>query len=86
VAAAFVVIFLAEWGDLTQILTVSLAARYQAPLSVSVGALLAMAAVAGIAVLGGQGVRRFVNVTTVRYITATVLLGLAVYTAWTAVG
>jgi Ca2+/H+ antiporter, TMEM165/GDT1 family len=86
VAAAFVVIFLAEWGDLTQILTVSLAARYQAPLSVGPAALLALAAVAGIAVLGGRGVLRFVNVVTVRYITAAVLLGLAVYTGWTAVG
>jgi Ca2+/H+ antiporter, TMEM165/GDT1 family len=81
---AFVVIFLAEWGDLTQILTVSLAARYQAPLSVGVTALLALASVAGIAVAGGQGVLRFVNVVTVRYTTAAVLLGLAVYSGWTA--
>jgi Ca2+/H+ antiporter, TMEM165/GDT1 family len=83
---AFIVIFLAEWGDLTQILTVSLAARYQSPLSVGVAALLALAAVAAVAVAGGQGVLRFVNIVTVRYITAAVLAGLAVITGWTALG
>ncbi len=35
---AFLVIFLAEWGDLTQILTANLAAHYHDPLSVAVGA------------------------------------------------
>ena len=37
VGTAFVVIFIAEWGDLTQVLTANLAARYHAPLSVAVG-------------------------------------------------
>ena len=35
---AFLVIFMAEWGDLTQILTANLAAHYHDPLSVGVGA------------------------------------------------
>jgi putative Ca2+/H+ antiporter (TMEM165/GDT1 family) len=86
VITAFIVIFVAEWGDLTQILTVSLAARYQSPLSVGLAALLAVTAVAGIAVAGAQGVLRFVNIVTVRYITAAVILGLAIYTGWTALG
>jgi len=38
VGTAFVVIFLAEWGDLTQVLTANLAARYHSPLSVGLGA------------------------------------------------
>jgi Ca2+/H+ antiporter, TMEM165/GDT1 family len=80
---AFVVIFLAEWGDLTQILTANLAARYHSPLSVGVGALLALWAVSGIAVIGGQGLMRLVKVTTVRYVTAVVLLALAGYSSWT---
>jgi putative Ca2+/H+ antiporter (TMEM165/GDT1 family) len=81
---AFAVIFLAEWGDLTQVLTVNLAARYHAPVPVGVGALLAMAVVAGIAVAGGQGLPRFANVTVVRLITAGVLVILGGYTGWTA--
>jgi Ca2+/H+ antiporter, TMEM165/GDT1 family len=80
----FVVIFLAEWGDLTQVLTVNLAARYHSPWSVGTGALLAMAAVAGIAVTGGQGLLRFVNVNIVRIITAMVLVVLGCYAGWAA--
>ncbi len=80
----FVVIFLAEWGDLTQILTANLAARYHAPLPVAVGSLLALWAVAGLAVASGQTLLRFLSITTVRKITAVVLLCLAGYTAWLA--
>ena len=81
---AFLVIFLAEWGDLTQILTANLAARYHQPLSVAVGAVLALWAVAGLAVLGGQSLLRFVNVVTLRIVTAVILVGLAVYSFWSA--
>ncbi|HEY8047461.1 MAG TPA: TMEM165/GDT1 family protein [Streptosporangiaceae bacterium] len=82
----FVVIFLAEWGDLTQVLTINLAARYHSPWSVGTGALLAMAAVAGIAVAGGQGLLRFVNVSVVRVITGVVLIVLGCYASWAALG
>jgi Ca2+/H+ antiporter, TMEM165/GDT1 family len=78
---AFMVIFIAEWGDLTQILTANLAARYHSALSVGLGATLALWAVAGIAVASGQTLLRFVNVTTIRKITAVVLVGLAIYSA-----
>jgi putative Ca2+/H+ antiporter (TMEM165/GDT1 family) len=78
---AFLVIFVAEWGDLTQILTANLAARYHSPLSVGLGAVAALWAVAGIAVVGGQSLLRYINVTTVRRITAAVLAVLAVLTA-----
>jgi putative Ca2+/H+ antiporter (TMEM165/GDT1 family) len=82
---AFVVIFIAEWGDLTQILTANLAAHYHSPLSVAVGAVLALWAVAALAVVGGQGLLRFVNVTTLRRITGVVLVVLAVVAAFQAV-
>ena len=78
---AFLVIFIAEWGDLTQILTANLAAKYQAPLAVAVGAVLALWSVAAIAVASGQTLIRFVRVATIRKVTAVVLLALAVYTA-----
>jgi Ca2+/H+ antiporter, TMEM165/GDT1 family len=83
---AFAVIFLAEWGDLTQILTANLAARYHSPISVGVGSVLALWAVAGIAVAGGQGLLRFVKITTIRFVTAFVLVGLATYSAVVAFG
>jgi putative Ca2+/H+ antiporter (TMEM165/GDT1 family) len=81
---AFLVIFLAEWGDLTQILTANLAAHYHSPLSVGVGAVLALWAVAGVAVIGGQGLLRFINIKTLRIVTAVVLLALAGYATWEA--
>jgi Ca2+/H+ antiporter, TMEM165/GDT1 family len=81
---AFVVIFLAEWGDLTQILTANLAAHYHSPFSVGLGALLALWTVAGLAVVGGQSLLRFINIKTVRLVTAVVLLALAGWATWEA--
>lgn len=78
---AFVVIFLAEWGDLTQILTANLAARYHSPLSVGVGAVLALWAVAALAVVGGRSLLRFVDIGVVRIVTAVVLVVLAGFEA-----
>lgn len=46
VAASFMLVLVAEFGDLTQILTATLAARYNAPLAVGIGALCALCAVA----------------------------------------
>jgi len=83
-ATAFLVIFLAEWGDLTQILTANLAAHYHNPLSVGVGAVLALWAVAGLAVVSGQSLLRLINIATIRVVTAVVLVGLAGWAAWSA--
>lgn len=81
---AFLVIFLAEWGDLTQILTASLAAKYHSPLSVGIGAILALWAVAGVAVASGQTLLRWINIATVRKVTAAVLVLLAAVAGWSA--
>lgn len=85
VLTAFVVIFLAEWGDLTQILTANLAARYHSPLSVALGSVLALWLVAAVAVASGQTLLKFVKVSTIRKVTAVVLVLLAAYSAWSAV-
>lgn len=85
VLTAFAVIFLAEWGDLTQIVTANLAAKYHSPLSVAAGAVLALWTVAALAVASGQTLLRYMNISTVRKVTAVILLLLAGYTAWTAV-
>jgi putative Ca2+/H+ antiporter (TMEM165/GDT1 family) len=85
VLTAFLVIFIAEWGDLTQILTANLAAKYHDPLSVGLGSVAALWAVAAVAVVSGQTLLRVVNLATVRKITALILLGFAVYSAVQAV-
>ena len=82
--AAFIVIFLAEWGDLTQILTANLAAKYHSALSVGVGATLALWAVAAIAVASGTTLLRFIKVSTIRKVTVVVLIALAGYSLFEA--
>jgi putative Ca2+/H+ antiporter (TMEM165/GDT1 family) len=79
-ATAASVIFLAEWGDLTQVITADLAARYHAPLSVGAGALAALVVVAALAVAGGRGLLGRLPVPTLRVATAVVLTALGVYT------
>ncbi len=79
-ASSFGVIFVAEWGDITQILTANLAARYRSPLSVAIGAVLALWAVAALAVLAGRALRA-VPLRLVRRATGVVLLALAVFDA-----
>lgn len=56
-ATVFGVVFLAEWGDLTQLATASLAAHGRA-LSVFIGAAAAMLTVAGIGVVAGRALLR----------------------------
>ncbi len=77
VVTAFTVIFIAEWGDLTQVLTANLAARYHEPLSVAVGAILALWAVAAIAVASGSWLVRVLPGTLLRRITGGVCVVLA---------
>jgi putative Ca2+/H+ antiporter (TMEM165/GDT1 family) len=86
VGTATTVIFLAEWGDLTQILTANLAASYHDALGVGVGALAALIVVAGVAVVSGSRLIKSLPVRHVRVATAVVLLALAAYTATQAAG
>jgi len=80
IGTSFVVVFVAEWGDLTQLLTASLAARYKDPLSVAVGAVAALWTVGAIGVLAGRTLLRWIPVTVIRRVSAVILLILAVVT------
>ena len=70
VGASFVVLFAAEWGDLSQLLTLTLVARYEDPVSVFVGALGALLAVSGLAVLIGRALLGVVPLHTLHYVGA----------------
>jgi putative Ca2+/H+ antiporter (TMEM165/GDT1 family) len=82
VGASFLVLFAAEWGDLSQLLTLSLVARYDDPVSVYVGALGALLAVSGLAVLTGRLLLRKVRLRTLHYLGAGVCLLLFAITAY----
>jgi putative Ca2+/H+ antiporter (TMEM165/GDT1 family) len=82
VATSFGVLFLAEWGDLSQLLTAGLAARYEDPVSVFVGSWLALVVVAGLAVLLGRTLLRYVKLSTIRRVGAVVCLVLAAVAAY----
>lgn len=58
---SFVVIFVAEWGDLTQIGTAALQARYDAWLTVLLGSVAALWAVSAIAVIVGNRAAKVLN-------------------------
>jgi putative Ca2+/H+ antiporter (TMEM165/GDT1 family) len=51
---SFLVVFIAEWGDLTQLGTAALAARYKAPVTVFLSASCALCLVAALAVFLGN--------------------------------
>jgi putative Ca2+/H+ antiporter (TMEM165/GDT1 family) len=80
VLASFLVLFAAEWGDLSQLLTISLVARYEAPVSVFIGALSALLLVSGLAVIAGRTLLRFVALHVLHYVGAAVCLLLAALT------
>jgi len=81
---SFTVIFLAEWGDITQVTAVNLAARYN-PLLVFTGATLGLWAVAAVAVSLGAKSLDLIPMAWVSRITAVILLAMGVYTAVAAV-
>jgi putative Ca2+/H+ antiporter (TMEM165/GDT1 family) len=75
----FGIVFIAEWGDLTQLATGALAARYAAPVAVFVGATAALWTVAALAAFVGSRAGRLLSGSLVQRIAATLfaLVGVA---------
>jgi Ca2+/H+ antiporter, TMEM165/GDT1 family len=82
VLASFLVLFAAEWGDLSQLLTISLVGRYDDPVAVFIGAWGALLAVSGLAVVSGRYLLRHVRLSVIHYVGAAVCLALAAFTAY----
>jgi putative Ca2+/H+ antiporter (TMEM165/GDT1 family) len=81
----FGVIFVAEWGDLTQILTANLAAKYHNPISVGIGAVLGLWAVGLLAILGGKTLLKVLPIKWITRVAALVMLTLGIYSIVNAV-
>jgi putative Ca2+/H+ antiporter (TMEM165/GDT1 family) len=82
VGASFVVLFAAEWGDLSQLLTISLVGRYHEPVSVFLGAWGALLVVSGLAVVAGRFLLRYLRLSTIHYVGSGVCFLLAAVTAY----
>jgi putative Ca2+/H+ antiporter (TMEM165/GDT1 family) len=82
VIASFLVLFAAEWGDLSQLLTISLVGKYGHPVSVFLGAWGALLTVSGLAVLAGRVLLRHVKLSLVFYLGGTVCLLLEAFTLY----
>ena len=83
--AGFMLILVAEFGDLTQIMTANLAARYDDPFSVGLGAVLALWAVAGLGIVGGKALMKRVPLELITRIAAVLMLVLGAWSLWEAV-
>lgn len=80
IGASFLVLFAAEWGDLSQLLTISLVGKYHQPVSVFTGAWVALLAVSGLAILVGRLLLRHVRLSLIHYAGAAVCVVLAILT------
>lgn len=75
----FTIIALAEFGDITQVLIANLTARYKSPLSVFVGASVGFWIVAGVGVLAGRTITKYVPLGLVRRLSGLALLGFGIW-------
>jgi putative Ca2+/H+ antiporter (TMEM165/GDT1 family) len=80
VTASFLVLFAAEWGDLSQLLTISFVTKYHDHVNVFRGAWGALLTVSGLAVLAGRVLLRYLHLALLHYIGAAVCAVLAVVT------
>jgi Ca2+/H+ antiporter, TMEM165/GDT1 family len=78
---SFGTIFVGEWGDLTQILTANLAAKYHDPVSVGIGATLGLWGVGLLAILGGRTLLKVLPMKWITRAAAAVMVVLGVISA-----
>jgi putative Ca2+/H+ antiporter (TMEM165/GDT1 family) len=79
-AQAFSMVFMAEWGDATQIGSATLVAELQQPMLVFAGAMLGLWASAAVAVIVGRGLGRKIPARVLRIAAGILFCGFAVYT------
>ncbi len=77
--AAFTITFIAEWGDLTQILIANFTARYHQPFSVGLGSIIGLWGSCALAVLSGRTLLKVIPMALLRKLSGLVLIGFAIY-------
>ena len=76
-STSFLVILVAEFGDLTQLVTANLAAKYHDPLTVGLGAVLGLWAVAALAIAGGRSLLKVIPISVITRVAAGIMAVLA---------
>ncbi len=77
--SAFLMIFLAELGDKTQIATFAFASESNSPVSVFLGAALALLLTSVLGVAAGTAVGRFVPQRIMKFLSALVFVGFGLW-------
>jgi Ca2+/H+ antiporter, TMEM165/GDT1 family len=76
--ASFLLLFAAEWGDLSQLLTINMVAKYGSPVGAFVGSWAALLVVSGLAVLFGRALLRYMRLSILHYVGGAVCAVFAV--------
>ena len=85
ILTSFGVLFVSEWGDLSQLATAGFAARFGDPVSVFAGSFGALATVAALAVIVGRSLLKIVPEVLLRRVAGAVLAVLAILALLTAI-
>jgi len=75
-ASTFLMIFVSEFGDKTQIAMITLAAKFGSPLEVLGGALLALGAITAVGTLVGERIARIVPMSIIRKAAAAIFVAI----------
>lgn len=86
VTASFLVLFVAEWGDLSQLLTAGLVVRGGHPVSVFIGAWAGLLLVSGVGAVAGRWLLGRMRLSTIRAVGGGLCILLAVITGLQAAG
>jgi putative Ca2+/H+ antiporter (TMEM165/GDT1 family) len=84
-ATSFGVIFIGEWGDITQIATANYAAKYHDTLNVAIGATLGLWTVTALAIIFGTKALTLVPPKIIQSVTGLVLLVFGLFSVWSAI-
>jgi putative Ca2+/H+ antiporter (TMEM165/GDT1 family) len=84
-STSFAVIFVGEWGDITQIATANYAAKYHDIFNVALGATLALWTVTALAIVVGSRALTLIPPKTLQRITGSILLLFAIFSAVSAI-
>lgn len=79
IGSSFAAVFIGEWGDITQLTTANLTAKYHNPIAVGIGATLGLWTAALLAITAGRNLLRIISVQLLHRAGAVIFLGFATY-------